>query len=156
MATTPRHEAPPRATEHQLQIRRTFQASPSRLFAAWTTPQELMRWHAPGALTVARAEVDLRTGGRYRIEMQEPGGGAVHKVSGTYRVVDPPRKLVYTWQWEGDPVETEVTLEFLPAGTGTELVLTHAGFANDDARAHHEQGWTGIMTRIAEHFPVSR
>ena len=67
--------------------------------------------------------------------MQEPDEGAVHKVNGIYRVVDPPNKLVYTWQWEGDPAETQVTLEFLSRGTGTELVLTHEGFADGDSRA---------------------
>lgn len=137
---------------HRLQVRRVFKAPPERLFAAWTTPEELTRWHAPGALTVALAEVDLRPGGRYRIEMAEPAGGTVHKVSGTYRVVDPPQKLVYTWQWDGDPIETQVTLEFLPAGTGTELVLTHDGFINAEARTHHEQGWTAIMASLAGHF----
>ena len=137
---------------HRLQVRRVFRASPERLFAAWTTPEELTRWHAPGALTVALAEVDLRPGGRYRIEMAEPAGGTVHKVSGIYRVVDPPKKLVYTWQWDGDPMVTQVTLEFLPAATGTELVLTHDGFPTTDARGHHEQGWTAIMESLAEHF----
>ena len=136
---------------HQLQIRRVFQAPPERLFRAWTTPEELKRWHAPGALTVELAEVDLRVGGRYRIHMREPGG-AVHKVSGTYRVVEPPRRVVYTWQWEGDPVETQVMLEFIPKGAGTELVLTHGGFPTDDMRAHHEQGWTGILVHFAKEF----
>ena len=51
------------ASDTKLQIRRTFQASPDRLFAAWTTPEELKRWHAPGQLTVAVADVDLRMGG---------------------------------------------------------------------------------------------
>jgi uncharacterized protein YndB with AHSA1/START domain len=140
------------ATGPQLQLRRTYQASPEELFAAWTTPEALKRWHAPNDLTVVLAEVDLREGGRYRIHMQEPGDGAMHKVGGTYRVVDPPRKLVYTWRWEGEPVETEVTLEFLPKERGTELVLTHRGFVNDDARGHHEQGWTAIMTRLAGEY----
>jgi uncharacterized protein YndB with AHSA1/START domain len=135
-----------------LQVRRIFKAAPERLFAAWTTAEELTRWHAPGALSVVLAEVDLRPGGRYRIEMAEPAGGTVHKVSGTYRVVDPPRKLVYTWRWEGEPIETQVTLEFHPAGTGTELVLTHHGFANEDARAHHEKGWTAIMESLHAHI----
>ena len=143
------------ASDTKLQIRRTFQASPDRLFAAWTTPEELKRWHAPGQLTVAVADVDLRMGGRYRIEMQEPDEGAVHKVSGIYRVVDPPNKLVYTWQWEGDPAETQVTLEFLSRGTGTELVLTHEGFADGDSRAHHEQGWTSILERLGGQLPAA-
>jgi uncharacterized protein YndB with AHSA1/START domain len=150
MATT--RQATSKAPAHQLQLRRVFKASPDRLFAAWTTPAELMRWHAPGPLTVTLAEADLRPGGRYRIHMQEPGDGKLHKVGGSYRLIDPPRKLVYTWQWDGDPIETQVTLDFIPSGGGTELVLTHDGFPNDDQRMHHEQGWTAILEKLGEHF----
>ena len=47
-----------------------------------------------------------------------------------------------------------MTLEFLSRGTGTELVLTHEGFADEDARTHHEQGWTAILERLDGHFPA--
>ena len=147
MDSPPKTQAPAGSARYQLESRRVFQASPERLFRAWTTAEQLSRWHAPGPLTVTLAEVDLRVGGRYRIHMTEPGG-TVHKVGGTYQVVEPPRKVVYTWQWEGNPEETEVTLEFLAAGAGTEFVLTHRGFAADDARVHHEQGWTGILEKL--------
>jgi uncharacterized protein YndB with AHSA1/START domain len=152
MRTTPETKEATRGAGPRLEIRRNFESTPARLFAAWTTAQSLTQWHAPGELTVTLAEVDLRVGGRYRIHMQEPGGGATHKVSGSYHVIEPPRKLVYTWQWEGDPVETEVTLEFIPRGTGTEMVLIQTGFADDAARGHHEKGWTAIMERLARHY----
>ena len=140
----------------RLQIRRAFAAPPERLFKAWTTPEELKRWHAPGPLTCVLADIDLRVGGRFRIHMREPDGKE-HRVAGTYRVLQPPTKLVYTWQWEtksmnNDLLETVVTLEFLPKGTGTELVLTHEGFANEETRASHEHGWTGIMEKLATAF----
>ncbi|HXY32554.1 MAG TPA: SRPBCC domain-containing protein [Gemmatimonadaceae bacterium] len=133
---------------HRLQVRRTFSAPPERLFRAWTTAAELKKWHAPRDLGVSLAEVDLKVGGRYRIHMRQPDG-AEHRVSGIYRVIDPPRKLAYTWQWDGDAEETLVTLEFLPKGTGTELVLTHEGFATDEKRTSHEHGWTSILERLS-------
>jgi uncharacterized protein YndB with AHSA1/START domain len=142
MATTTTKPAP------QLQIRRVFEASPERLFRAWTTPEELKRWHAPGPMVVSLAELDLRVGGRYRIHMREPDGNE-HKVSGIFRVVEPPSRLVYTWKWEHKDTETQVTLEFKPRGTGTELVLTHEGFPSEDDRASHEHGWTAIFEKLA-------
>ena len=140
------------APTRRLQLRRTFAASPERLFKAWTTPEELKRWHAPAPLTCVLAEIDLRVGGQYRIHMREPDGRE-HRVAGVYRIVEPNRKLAYTWKWEplnstADQCETMVTLEFLAKGTGTELVLTHEGFATDEARTNHERGWTGIMESI--------
>ncbi|HEV7365545.1 MAG TPA: SRPBCC domain-containing protein [Gemmatimonadales bacterium] len=132
----------------QLQVRRVFPVSPERLFRAWTTPEELKRWHAPDPLTVPLVEIDLRVGGSYRIHMREPGG-IEHRVGGTYRVVDPPRRLVYTWKHDNEDTVTQVTLEFKPQGSGTELVLTHEGFPSEDDRNSHEQGWTSILERVA-------
>lgn len=141
------------APARRLQVRRVFEAPPERLFRAWTTPEELRRWHAPGPLTCVLAEIDLRVGGRYRIHMREPDGKE-HRVGGAYRVIDPPRKLSFTWQWEtkhmnNDLRETLVTIEFLPRGKGTELVLTHEGFATEEDRTSHESGWSAILEKLA-------
>jgi uncharacterized protein YndB with AHSA1/START domain len=145
MATTSTRPIP------KLQVRRVYAVSPEQLFKAWTTPEELKRWHAPDPMTVPLVEVDLRVGGSYRIHMREPGGQEYH-VSGTYRVVEPPRKLVYTWKWDHEDTATQVTLEFKPQGNGTELVLTHEGFASEDSQARHEHGWTSIFERLAREF----
>lgn len=131
----------------QLQVRRVFPVSPEQLFRAWTTPEELKRWHAPDPMTIPLVEVDLRVGGSYRIHMREPGGQEF-QVSGIYRLVEPPRKLVYTWKWDHEDTETQVTLEFKPQGNGTELILTHEGLASEDSRARHEHGWTSIVERL--------
>jgi predicted dithiol-disulfide oxidoreductase (DUF899 family)/uncharacterized protein YndB with AHSA1/START domain len=147
MATTP---SQPEPLSHRLQVRRTFDASPARLFHAWTTPEDLKRWYAPNDLTVALAQVDLRVGGQYRIHMRKPDG-TEHRVTGRYEVIEPPHKLAFTWQWEGegDPAETLVTVDFQARGTGTELVLTHERFATAKARDGHQQGWSAILEKLA-------
>ncbi len=134
-----------------LRLRRTFQAPRDRVFRAWTTPEEMKQWKAPGELTTPVAEVDLRPGGKYRIHMQAPDG-TLHRLVGEYRVVDPPKKLVYTWQWEDDPdkpSETLVTVEFLERGGATEVVLTHDLFPNEQTRNRHEMGWSGCFDKLA-------
>ena len=139
-----------------LQVRRTIRADRASVYAAWTTPAELQRWHAPGPLHVSLAEMNVRVGGSYRIHMAEPDG-AVHKVSGVYAEVDPPRKLVYTWGWEGDnPVkDSVVTIEFLERGDSTEVVLTHA-ISDDKERASHTGGWTSILEKLDTIFGAVR
>src|SRR3954467_14261328 len=84
-----------------LEVRRLIRAPRQRVFDAWTKAEELKAWHAPGPLTVSLAEIDLRVGGAYRIHMQAPDGSE-HRASGVYREIDPPRKVVYTWGWDGD------------------------------------------------------
>jgi uncharacterized protein YndB with AHSA1/START domain len=132
-----------------LQLRRAIRATPARVFQAWTTPAEMKKWKAPGDLSVAVAEVDLRVGGRYRVHMRAPDG-TEHRVGGTYRVVDPPRKLVYTWLWDTNPDmgETVVTVEFRDLGGSTEVVLTHELFPTEADRKEHEMGWTGSFEKL--------
>ena len=134
-----------------LRLRRTFAASPERVFRAWTTPEEMKQWKAPGEMTTPVAEVDLRVGGKYRIHMRAPDG-ALHRLVGAYRLVDPPKKLVYTWRWEDDPDagETLVTVEFLARGNATDLVLTQELFATDDLRGRHEMGWTQCFEKLSQ------
>ena len=131
-----------------LEVRRTIRAPRSTVFAAWTTPEELRRWHAPGPLHVSLAQMDVRPGGSYRIHMVEPDGKE-HRVSGVYREVNPPAKIVYTWSWDGDhPVkDSVVTIEFFERGDATEVVLRHA-IAHDKERASHENGWTAILEKL--------
>ena len=139
---------PSPAAETTLQIKRTFQAPREKVFRAWTEPEEMKRWCAPTEEYETRAEVDLRVGGKYRIEMKHPSG-SVHTAIGEYREVEPPSKLVYTWSWEDGTVEdTLVTVEFRDLGSATEVTLTHDLFPTDEWRDKHSQGWTGCLGRL--------
>ena len=132
-----------------LRLTRSFAAPREKVFRAWTDPEALKQWAAPGDLTTPLAEVDLRVGGRYRIHMRTPDGTA-HKVTGVYQTVDPPRRLVYTWFWENKPEQgdTLVTVEFHERGSATEVTLTHERFPSGDVRDRHEQGWMGCLEKL--------
>jgi uncharacterized protein YndB with AHSA1/START domain len=132
-----------------LEIRRTFAAPRERIFNAWTRSEELRKWFAPGPLTTAVADSDLRVGGRYRITMRGPDGKE-HTVTGVYQIIEPPRRLVYTWRWEDKPSagESTVTVEFNDRGESTEVVLRHEGLPNEKERAEHEQGWNGCLEKL--------
>jgi uncharacterized protein YndB with AHSA1/START domain len=139
-------------TETTLVLRRTFAAPQSKVFHAWTDPRHLKRWFAPSDdFEVSVAEVDLRVGGKYRIGMKPADKEETYIVIGEYREIDAPRRLVYSWAWEGDQEtgETIVTVEFRAVGAGTELMLKHEFFPNPDARRRHEEGWSGCLDRFA-------
>ena len=141
-------------TAPALRLSRIIAAPRETVFRAWTTPSELKRWAAPGDMATALAEIDLKTGGRFRIHMQGPDG-TLHRVIGVYRAVEPPRRLVYTWSWEEKPDEgdTLVTVEFHDrGGTRTEVVLIHERFASTEVRDRHQQGWTGCLDKLAALF----
>jgi uncharacterized protein YndB with AHSA1/START domain len=134
----------------KLVIRRSYAAPLARVWDAWTKPRQMSRWMGPpDAPRPAEVSADLRVGGRYRIVMYA-ASGETHRVGGTYREIEPRRKLVYTWAWESTPErESLVTVEFLRSGEGTDLLLTHERFADRDARDRHGAGWTACLDRLA-------
>ena len=141
------------AADPILEVRRTIRASRQRVFDAWTRPEEMKRWCAPGPMTNTLADVDLRVGGHYKIRMRAPDG-AEHEAEGVYREVDPPKRLAYTWQWAtgADAEVTLVTVEFIELGDRTEIVLRHSGFSAEKSRDSHEQGWLGCITKFEALF----
>jgi uncharacterized protein YndB with AHSA1/START domain len=135
----------------KLQIKRVIEAPRERLYRAWTNPQELMRWFSPtDQILVHKVEVDARPGGRYRIEMLKEGKTIV--VSGVYREVRPPERLVFTWAWqEWEPGwDSVVAVELRDLGHSTELVLTHELFPSAEERSRHERGWNGALERLGQ------
>ena len=139
-------------TTGRLHLVRTVAASAARVFEAWTRPERVERWTCPDPTAGVDVEIDLRVGGRYSIRMDVEGGPFT--AHGTYREVDPPRRVVYTWGWREEPqamnAETVVTVEFVPVDGGTEVRLTHEGFPTRDDRDGHKEGWTICLERFAE------
>lgn len=136
-----------------VEVRRTIRATRQRVFDAWTKPEEMKKWSAPGPMVAPLAEIDLRVGGGFRVHMRGPDG-IEHRVVGVYREIDPPKKLVYTWMWESKPgaADTLVTVEFLDLGDRTEVVLRHTGFPTTAERDNHEKGWLGCITKLEALF----
>jgi uncharacterized protein YndB with AHSA1/START domain len=123
------------------------------VFRAWTDPGEVRQWFGPGDYSTPQVEIDLRVGGRYRFGMKPPQG-EIFYLSGEFRIIEPPKRLVYTWTWEGEgqPNEMLVTVEFLERGGSTEVVLKHERFASQEQCSQHEQGWTATLDKLPRLF----
>ena len=136
-------------TGTSLRVSRIIKAAPETVFLAWTEPDQMGQWSAPEGMSVV-AEVHLEVGGGYRLRMTSPEGQEYNAV-GTYREIDRPKRLVYTWSWEEkehDVGETLVTVEFNDMGGSTEVVITHELFPGAEARDDHEKGWTSCLHRL--------
>jgi len=156
MATTKNEVQKP--DDATLIIKRVLNAKPELAFQAWTSPEHIQQWMRPEpGMVVPLASMDLRVGGKYRIQMKMPDGEFFTAV-GEFREVKAPERLVYTWDWEKDGSGAEfgevegktslVTVEFLARGEQTQLVLTHSRFATVESRDNHAQGWG----RITDNF----
>jgi uncharacterized protein YndB with AHSA1/START domain len=134
-----------------LVLRRTYTAPRQRVFDAWTKPELAAKVLGPGDVTVPEIEMDVRTGGTYRLVMLMPDGERMN-VGGTYREVRAPERLSMTWRWEeddpADEFDTLLTLDFNEVAGGTELVLTHEQLASVESRDRHADGWGKILDQL--------
>ena len=131
-----------------LTLKRRLNAPPEKVYAAWADAAQLVRWFGPDSGPVAKAETDVRVGGRYAVTFSTEDGEE-HHVSGTYKEVEPNRKLAFTWAWRSMPErESFVTVTIKPDGDGCILTLYHEQFYDEPARDRHEYGWTGCLAKL--------
>src|SRR3954471_10156401 len=109
----------------------TLPVPPDEAFALLTQPERLRRWQTVSAF------VDLRAGGEYRWTVT-PG----HVAAGTFREVEPGRRIVFGWGWEGTaalkPDASTVTVTVEPADGGSRVTLVHDGLTDEQGAMHAE------------------
>jgi uncharacterized protein YndB with AHSA1/START domain len=123
----------------------TIRGSAERIFDALTNPEELVKWWGvAGKFQVTRMESDLQPGGQWRFIMATGGGTGV-AVAGTYRQIERPRLLVYTWVREKeDAAETVVRWELDEQEGVTHVRVTHSELKSESLRARNS-GWPLIL-----------
>jgi uncharacterized protein YndB with AHSA1/START domain len=132
-----------------LTLVRRIKASPARVWAAITQPDQMIQWWSPDAGPTLSAEADVRPGGRFSIVFRLLNGEE-HNPTGVYREVVPDRKLVFTWEWAGRPeAESLVTFQLEPIDDGVELTLIHERLPDEAARESHDAGWRGFLDKLS-------
>jgi uncharacterized protein YndB with AHSA1/START domain len=134
-----------------VQLRRRIEAPRDAVYRAWTDPSWFRRWFGPRDVSIPHLDLDVRVGGKYRVELESAQGTAY--LFGTYLEVQRPARLAYTFCWGGaarEIAETRVTVEFHERGAETEVVITHERQPSPAVREFHESGWTVSLGRLAE------
>jgi uncharacterized protein YndB with AHSA1/START domain len=102
----------------------------------------------PGeGMSVPRAETDAKIGGRFTIIMVDGEKEIPH--AGTYKVIDPYSRIMFTWESPHSADGSIVTLNFTPVGTGaTDVELVQVKFSNEQSRDGHTKDWTAILASL--------
>ena len=128
-----------------LVLERVIDVPRSLVWAAWTTPEQLVRWWAPAPWTTVACELDLRPGGRFYTVMRSPEGED-HPNAGCYLEIVAGERLVFTdtltpgYRPSSSPFMTVVlTLADEGASTRYTARVLHADTATRDR--HKEMGF---------------
>ena len=110
-------------TDREIIVRRTFDAPAHVVYRAWTTSELFKRWWAPRSLGMHLRSVDLdvRTGGSYRLEFGEDPASSM-AFFGKYVEVVPDSKIVWTND-EGGEEGSVTTVTFEEQGGKTLLTM---------------------------------
>lgn len=132
----------------QLKVERLMSAPPESLYRAWS--ERFDSWFAtPGAILM-RPEVNAVF--FFEVVVQLEGGSVQrHPHYGRFLRLEQDKLVAMTWvtgTGGTKGVETVVTVELTPQGTGTLLQLTHAGFADEESRDGHAQAWPFVLEQL--------
>ena len=134
--------------EYSVTVRREIAAPAEVLFDAWLDPERLGAWLRPRGVYETRAETDPRVGGTFRIVMVDDESSTLH--TGTYREIDRPRLLAFTWSSPATRFrDSVVTVTFEPLSNGATVVEVHqVGLPDEEAQASHHGGWTDALREL--------
>ncbi len=127
---------------HVVEVQLRLDAPPEQVFQYLTDAERYVRWQG------VKAELDPRPGGLFRVWMD-----ADTVARGEFVEVEAPRRVVFTWGWEGNesvpPGSTTVELTLEADGDGTVLSLRHSGLPDGEAASMHDEGWRLFTGRLA-------
>lgn len=122
-----------------IRIEHVYKQPPARVWRALTDPALVAKWWAAGDV---RAEV----GHRFEMDMGPWGMQPCEVLA-----VEPER--MFRYRFAQATLDTIITFELVPEGTGTRLTLTHEGFDLDKPMSRRafegmRPGWPGILAKI--------
>ena len=141
------------SNDQVLTIERNFKASPEALFDAWTDPEILSQWWGPEDVSIPVLDLDVKEGGAWTTTMfSDQMGNKI--VSGTYKTIERPNRLVFTWGWTGEDGsrghETEIEVLFEKSDDGTKMTMHQQKFCDATDRDNHYMGWVSSFNCLEE------
>lgn len=126
-------------------VTRIIPAPPAEVFDVWIDP------HSPGGpwFGAARLIINPVVDGLFYSAVIHEGKTWPHY--GRFIAMERPRRVEHTWVSEGTRgLETIVTVTFEPQGEQTNISLTHSGVPDDEMGRRHKDGWTWVLSMLAE------
>lgn len=126
-----------------------FNASLPTVFDAFCRTELLMRWCAPGNLSVSQFHSQFSSGGHFQMVLQSPDGFQQTAV-GTYHDIKPNEYLSFSWRWEDTNDITKVEVKFAPnKNNNTSLSLCEKGFKREYDMLSQQYSWLACFEKLS-------
>ena len=128
-------------------VSRTIPAPAEKVYDVWIDPK------SPGGPWFGTERVILNAvvDGLFYLAVKHEGRIWPHY--GRFTQMNRPRLLEHTWMSEATKgAESVVTITLEPRGNQTEVTLRHSGVPDDEMGRQHQEGWTWILSTLAEGF----
>jgi uncharacterized protein YndB with AHSA1/START domain len=135
--------------ETELTIVRVFEAGADAVFQQWTQPELVAAWFAPDAFAVTSCSLDVRVGGRWRVEYRTGSEKVVEE--GEYLDISPPHQLAFTLQQTHGGMSgalTTVRIALRELGGKTEMTFLQSGFESGGLREQNAAGWASCFGKL--------
>lgn len=110
-------------SDREIEMTRLFDAPRELVFEALTNPEHVPNWFGPRGWSVPVCEIDLRPGGMWRYVLRGPDGEEMG-MSGVYREIAAPERLVSTESFDDYPGESINTLTLTEEDGRTRYTVT--------------------------------
>ncbi|MGB8717490.1 MAG: SRPBCC family protein [Rhodanobacteraceae bacterium] len=152
-ATADKRTVVERRSDREMMVTRTFNAPVHMVFEAWSKAELFQRWWVPASagLTLLSCDMDVRTGGSYRLVFRHPMAEEPMAFFGSYTEVIPDKRIVWTNEESDQGAVT--TVNFEQTGDQTRVTL-HERYpskaALDDALAGSAEGLPEQFAQLDE------
>lgn len=111
----------------ELTITRLFDAPAARIFKVMTDPQLIPRWWGPRKYITIVDQAEIKVGGVWRY-INRDADGHDFGFHGVFHAIEPPTRMVQTFEWEGMPGHVSLETMTLENRGGKTLITAHSVF----------------------------
>jgi len=140
------------SAKNTVRLHRVLAAKPEKVYRAFTDPDALVKWMAPNGFTAKVHHMDVKVGGTYKMSFTNFTTGQSHSFGGTYRELEPGKRLHYTDSFEDPNLAGEIlmTITLKEVSVGTELNIVQEGLPDVIPVEACYLGWQESLASLAK------
>lgn len=147
-------------SDRELVMTRVFDAPRNLVFRVFTDPEAIPHWWGERAHATTVDHYDFQVGGKWQYTTRDNEGNQI-VFSGKFEDIDPPARLVSSFEVEGSPEMISTDIHTFEERDGKTILSTYSRFSSREERDSMldtgvTQGWGETLDRLEQHLEAMR